>query len=277
MVGGVAQADVTLRGSDRTVSLMRARRRESGYRLATVCSAQRRYPPATGVGRDSHSQRRRFVIFRLCRRAGAVFRQRELMHIPWSTRRRARRVPDPLPQITELLAAARGGDEAAGEAVARAVHDELRALAASYLRRERPDHTLQPTALVHEAYLRMLGQSHVEWRNRSHFFGIAAQAMRRLLVDHARRNQAARRDAGVAVTLDDGLEGGESAGYDVLGVHEALNALAKLDPRQAQIVELKFFVGLSLDEIAEVLDVSVATVSREWAMARAWLQQELAD
>ena len=186
-------------------------------------------------------------------------------------------MPDPSPQITELLAAARGGDTAAGEAAARAVHDELRALAASYLRRERSDHTLQPTALVHEAYLRMLGQSHVEWRNRSHFFGIAAQAMRRLLVDHARRNQAARRDGGLAVTLDEGLESGESAAYDVLGVHEALNALAKLDPRQAQIVELKFFVGLSLDEIAEVVEVSVATVSREWAMARAWLQQELSD
>ena len=194
-----------------------------------------------------------------------------------SLRRRARLLTDPSPPITELLAAARGGDTAAGEAAARAVHDELRALAASYLRRERPDHTLQPTALVHEAYLRMLGQSHVEWRNRSHFFGIAAQAMRRLLVDHARRNQAVRRDGGVAITLDEELEGGQSAGYDVLGVHEALNALAKLDPRQAQIVELKFFVGLSLQEIAEVVEVSVATVSREWAMARAWLQQELAD
>ena len=208
--------------------------------------------------------------------AGA-FRLRKLMHIPTRPLRRARPLPDPSPQITELLAAARGGDEAAGEAVARAVHDELRSLAAAYLRRERPDHTLQPTALVHEAYLRMLGQSQVEWRNRSHFFGIAAQAMRRLLVDHARKNLAARRDGGVAVTLDEGIEGSESAGYDVLGVHEALNALAKLDPRQAQIVELKFFVGLSLDEIAEVVEVSVATVSREWAMARAWLQQELAD
>ncbi|MBC7843082.1 MAG: sigma-70 family RNA polymerase sigma factor [Gemmatimonadaceae bacterium] len=187
----------------------------------------------------------------------------------------------PLPEssspITELLAAARGGDTAASEAVARAVHDELRALAAGYLRRERADHTLQPTALVHEAYLRLLGQQNVEWRNRSHFFGIAAQAMRRLLVDHARRNLAARRDGGVAVTLDEGLEGSQTAGYDVLGVHEALNALAKLDPRQARIVELKFFVGLSLEEIAEVVEVSVATVSREWAMARAWLQQELAD
>lgn len=186
-------------------------------------------------------------------------------------------MPDPTPPITELLAAARAGDPDAGEAVARAVHGELRVLAANYLRRERPDHTLQPTALVHEAYLRLLGQSQVEWKNRSHFFGIAAQAMRRLLVDHARRHSAARRDGGVAVTLDDGLESAHEATYDVLGVHEALNALAKLDERQARIVELKFFVGLSLEEIAEVVEISVATVSREWAMARAWLQQELSD
>lgn len=179
--------------------------------------------------------------------------------------------------ITQLLEAARGGDADAQEAVARAVHGELRMLADGYLRRERADHTLQPTALVHEAYLRLLGQTHVEWRNRSHFFGIAAQAMRRLLVDHARRSNAARRNGGIAVTLDDGLVSNDVSGYDVLGVHEALHALARLDPRQARIVELKFFVGLSQEEIAEVIEVSVATVTREWTMARAWLQQELAD
>ena len=182
------------------------------------------------------------------------------------------------PPITDLLAAARNGDTVAEEAVARAVLTELRALAASYLRRERADHTLQPTALVNEAYLRLLGQSDVEWRNRSHFFGIAAQAMRRLLVDHARRHSAARRDGGVAVTLDDGLPAtGGGASYDVLGVHEALDALQALDPRQARIVELKFFVGLSLEEIAEVVGISVSTVSREWSLARAWLQHELGD
>lgn len=202
---------------------------------------------------------------------------RDLMHIADEPQPPSLPVPDPTPPITELLAAARAGDADAGEAVARAVHGELRVLAANYLRRERPDHTLQPTALVHEAYLRLLGQSQVEWKNRSHFFGIAAQAMRRLLVDHARRNSAARRDGGVAVTLDDGLVSANEATYDVLGVHEALNALARLDERQARIVELKFFVGLSLEEIAEVVEISVATVSREWAMARAWLQQELSD
>jgi RNA polymerase sigma-70 factor (ECF subfamily) len=180
--------------------------------------------------------------------------------------------------ITDLLAAARNGDTAAEEAVARAVLTELRALAASYLRRERADHTLQPTALVNEAYLRLLGQSAVEWRNRSHFFGIAAQAMRRLLVDHARRHSSARRDGGVAVTLDEGLPAtGESRAYDVLGVHEALDTLQALDPRQARIVELKFFVGLSNEEIADVVGISLSTVSREWALARAWLQQQLGD
>ncbi len=177
--------------------------------------------------------------------------------------------------ITDLLAAARDGDPDAGETLARAVHGELHALAASYLRRERDDHTLQPTALVNEAYLRLLGQSHVTWQNRAHFFGIAAQIMRRLLVDHARRTQARRRDKGRVITLDDTLLDLGAPLHDVLGVHEALDHLAELDPRQARVVELKFFVGLTLDEIAEVLNISPATVSREWTLARAWLQQTL--
>ncbi len=178
--------------------------------------------------------------------------------------------------ITDLLAAARGGDDDASEALARAVHSELRTLAASYLRKERDDHTLQPTALVNEAYLRLLGQSDVTWQNRAHFFGIAAQIMRRLLVDHARRTHAQRRDGGRAITLDDALLEVNAAAHDVLGVHDALERLAQLDPRQARVVELKFFAGLTLEEIAEVLEISPATVSREWALARAWLQQELA-
>jgi RNA polymerase sigma factor (TIGR02999 family) len=178
--------------------------------------------------------------------------------------------------ITDLLAAARGGDTDAGDALARAVHAELRVLAASYLRKERDDHTLQPTALVNEAYLRLLGQADVAWQNRAHFFGIAAQIMRRLLVDHARRTHAQRRDGGRAITLDDALLEVSAAAHDVLGVHDALERLARLDPRQARVVELKFFAGLTLDEIAEVLEISPATVSREWALARAWLQHELA-
>ena len=177
--------------------------------------------------------------------------------------------------ITELLAQARSGNSDAAEAVERAVHGELRVLAASYLSRERDDHTLQPTASVNEAYLRVLGQERVTWKNRAHFFGIAANIMRRILVDHARRSHAARRDRAHVVTLDDAL-GVEAQGVeDILGVHEALERLSVLDPRQARIVELKFFAGLSLTEIAEVMEISTATISREWAMARVWLEQEL--
>ena len=179
--------------------------------------------------------------------------------------------------ITELLAAARAGDVEASDAVARAVHAELHRLAANYLRRERSDHTLEPNALVNEAYLRLLGQTEVEWKSRSHFFGIAAQVMRRLLVDHARYAHASRRSRDAAITLDDGVAAPDSVVLDVLGVHEALDRLAVLDPRQARVVELKFFVGLSIDEIAEVLGVSAATVSREWALARVWLQQSLSE
>jgi RNA polymerase sigma-70 factor (ECF subfamily) len=177
--------------------------------------------------------------------------------------------------ITDLLARARGGDRDASEAVARAVHGELRLLAASYLSRERADHTLQPTALVNEAYLRLLGQERVTWKNRAHFFGIAANIMRRILVDHARRSHAARRNRASSVPLDEALGVAARGVEDILGVHEALDRLAVLDPRQARIVELKFFAGLSLEEIAEVIEVSTATVSREWAMARVWLESAL--
>lgn len=181
--------------------------------------------------------------------------------------------------ITELLAAARRGDVEAQNNAASRVFAELRAIADGYMRRERPDHTLQPTALVHEAYLRLLGQD-APWQNRTHFFGIAAQIMRRILVDHARRTTAARRDRGLLVTLDDASANATTTGdsaLDVLVVHDALEQLERLDARQARIVELKFFVGLSLDEIAELLEISPATVSREWAMARVWLQTRLAD
>ena len=182
--------------------------------------------------------------------------------------------------ITDLLALARQGDPAAQNEAARQVYAELRAIADGYLRRERADHTLQPTALVNEAYLRLLGQD-APWQNRAHFYGIAAQMMRRVLVDHARRSTAGRRDRDLLVTLDDkAVETASSeadSALDVLIVHDALAQLEALDPRQARIVELKFFVGLSLDEIAEVLEISTATVSREWAMARAWLQAQLSD
>ena len=182
--------------------------------------------------------------------------------------------------ITDLLALARQGDAAAQDEAARQVYGELRAIADGYLRRERADHTLQPTALVNEAYLRLLGQDAL-WQNRTQFYGIAAQMMRRVLVDHARRATAARRDRDLLVTLDNETVATASteanSALDVLVVHDALAQLEVLDPRQARIVELKFFVGLSLDEIAEVLEISAATVSREWAMARAWLQAQLGD
>ena len=188
-------------------------------------------------------------------------------------------IPDAT-SITDLLAAAKGGDVGAHDAAARLVYGELHAIAEGYLRRERTDHTLQPTALVNEAYLRLLGQD-APWQNRTQFYGIAAQMMRRILVDHARSTTAARRDRSLLVVLEDDVETPDSASpdaaLDVLEVHEALAQLEALDPRQARIVELKFFVGFSLDEIAEVLGISAATVSREWAMARAWLQAQLRD
>lgn len=185
----------------------------------------------------------------------------------------------PPPPLTQLLTAANGGEAGAVDALARAVYGELRHLAVGHLRHERPDHTLQPTALVHEAYLRLLGGERVQWRSRAHFFGVAARVMRRVLVDHARRAQAAKRDGGVPVALDEtiGIADAHGAPLDILRVHDALNALAVFDPRQARLIELRFFVGLTIDETAAALGVSPITVSREWAVARAWLATELRE
>jgi RNA polymerase sigma factor (TIGR02999 family) len=147
------------------------------------------------------------------------------------------------------------------------------------MRREGSEHTLQATALVHEAYLRLVDQRRVEWRNRAHFFGVAAEAMRRILVDHARSRLAAKRGGGAhRVTLGDAdaaVEGAPDGGLDVLALHEALERLAALDPDQARIVELRYFGGLSIEETAEATGVSPATVKREWAIARGWLRREL--
>jgi len=180
----------------------------------------------------------------------------------------------------DQLAAAQQGDAAAEETVTRMVYDELRVLAQSYLRRERVDHTLQPTELVHEAYLRLRLRD-APWESRAHYFGIAAQAMRRILVDHARRSHATRRDRDIVITLGDDVADDRAersdATSDILGVHDALDGLERISARLARIVELKFFVGLSLDEIADALGISAATVSREWAVARAWLHARLGD
>jgi RNA polymerase sigma-70 factor (ECF subfamily) len=172
---------------------------------------------------------------------------------------------------TELLIAWSAGDESARDRMLPLVYDELRRLAASYLRRERPGHTLQPTALVHEAYVRLIDQRQVDWSNRAQFIGLAAVMMRRILVNHARDRMAAKRGAGaehVPLTVVGELGSPE---VDLLDLHEALDRLAQLDERKSQIVDLRFFGGLTMDEIAETLHVSRATVEREWKFARAWL------
>ena len=178
--------------------------------------------------------------------------------------------------VTGLLCQWREGDPAALEALLPLVYEELRRLARSYLQRERPNHTLQSTALVHEAYLRLVDQKAVSWQNRAQFFGIAAQMMRRILVDHARGHLAEKRGAGVcSVTLEEELVGAGRQDFDLVALDEALEALSKLDPQQGRIVELRFFSGLSIEETAEVLAISPATVKRDWAMAKSWLNREI--
>jgi RNA polymerase sigma factor (TIGR02999 family) len=186
----------------------------------------------------------------------------------------------PADLLLATLAAAQRGDLVAEEAVTRMVYDELHALAESYLRRERVDHTLQPTELVHEAYLRLRLRD-ATWESRAHYFGIAAQAMRRILVDHARRRHADRRDRDLQTTLDDAASDSlmiaDASSIEILSVHEALQELELKSARQTRIVELKFYMGMSIDEIADALAISPATVSREWMVARAWLHRRLGD
>lgn len=177
--------------------------------------------------------------------------------------------------VTRLLVRWTEGDSKALDELFPLVYDELRRLARSYLNRERHGHTLQSTALVHEAYMRLVDQN-VTWQSRAHFFGIAAQMMRRILVDHARAHNAAKRgDGEVKVTLDEGLVQAGERDVNVIALDEALNNLAKLDVQQSKIVELRFFAGLSIEETSEVLDISPATVKRDWAMAKAWLYREM--
>jgi RNA polymerase sigma factor (TIGR02999 family) len=178
-------------------------------------------------------------------------------------------------RVTQLLLAWSQGDKGALEALTPLVYDELRRLARSYMRQERPGHTLQATALVHEAFVRLIGQR-VEWNSRAHFYGIAAQMMRRILVDHAKAQSAAKRGAGSPrIELDERLAASPQRDVDLLALDEALERLAKIDPQRSRIVELRFFGGLSNEESAEVLGVSPATVQRQWSGARAWLYHEL--
>jgi len=184
---------------------------------------------------------------------------------------------EPNPQdLTQILYEVTEGKAGAVDRLLPAVYEELRSLAARYLDRERPDHTLQATALVHEAYLNLVDQTRVEWKNRAHFFGVAATAMRRLLINHAVRRKTAKRGGDQRrAEWDDALAVFEERALDLVAMDEALSRLAELDPRQSKIVEMRFFGGLTNQEIAEVLQLSVRTVEREWRMARAWLRKEI--
>ena len=186
--------------------------------------------------------------------------------------------PDPPSGVTELLRRWNSGDREAMDRLMPIVYDELRRLAAGYLKGERPGHTLQPTALVHEAYLRLVRQDRVEWQNRAHFFGIAASMMRRVLVDHARRRQAEKRDAGgFRLTLQLGAAFEAARDPELLELDQALGRLERLDADQARVVELRFFGGLTVEETAVVLGISTATVKREWRTAKAFLRREMAS
>jgi len=177
--------------------------------------------------------------------------------------------------VTRLLNELRAGAAGASERLMAVVYQELHDLATAYMRRERDDHTLQPTALVHEAYLKLVTSGASDWKNRSHFFGIAAQAMRRVLVDHARTRGRDKRSGGERVTLDGIAAGHTTEVLDLIAVDDALRKLEALDARQAKVVEARFFAGLDVDQTAEALGISPATVKRDWAFARAFLQREL--
>ncbi len=181
------------------------------------------------------------------------------------------------PAVTDLLIRWRGGDQRALESLIPLVYAELRSLAHYYLRQERHDHTLQSTALVHEAYVRLVGREPPTLQNRSHFFGVAARLMREILVDYARGQRAAKRGGGApAIALDEIENVAQRVDVDLLLLDDALTELARLDERQSRIVELRYFSGLSIDETSEVLGISSTTVSREWTTARAWLYRQIA-
>ncbi len=181
-------------------------------------------------------------------------------------------------EITQMLMELTDGNQDVVNHILPHIYDELRRLAGSYLRKERSDHTLQPTALVHEAYMKLIDQRHVKWQNRAHFFGIAAQVMRRILMDHARKHLANKRggDAEKLPLEEEILVVSHDKSADLVALDDALLELAKFDPQKAKVVELRYFGGLSIEETAEVIGISVPTVNRHWRMAKAWLYSELA-
>jgi RNA polymerase sigma factor (TIGR02999 family) len=189
-------------------------------------------------------------------------------------------VPSACENATRIFRAMRAGDESAPARLLPIVYDELRALAGHYFQRQPSDHTLQPTALVHEAFLRLVSHDEPQWADRAHFLAIAAQAMRQILIDHARRRNAAKRGGGgenwKRITLDEALAVMESDSVDVIMLEDALNRLTDRSPRQAKIVELRIFGGLTADESAQVLGVGRTTVNGDWTIAKAWLKRELA-
>ena len=183
----------------------------------------------------------------------------------------------PTHTVTEMLAEwSDSGDRQALDQLIPVVYDELRRQASRYLQRERHGHTLQTTALVHEAYVRLIDQAGVRWQNRAHFFAIAAEMMRRILVDHARRRGAAKRGGdALKLTLNEDLNASGERDLDLISVDEALTKLAALDQQQARVVELRFFGGLNVEETAEVLGISARTVKRDWQVAKSWIRREL--
>ena len=183
-----------------------------------------------------------------------------------------------MPEVTKLLREWSEGREEAREALLGLVYDPLRAIAERHLHGERAGHTLQPTALVHELYLRLVDQRQVDWNDRTHFFAVAAKVMRRILVDHARRRNSEKRGGGVApVTIGAALEKAVEENFDVVALDAALESLENIYPQQARVVELRFYGGLTIDETAAAMRISAATVSREWTMARAWLRRALSS
>jgi RNA polymerase sigma factor (TIGR02999 family) len=186
------------------------------------------------------------------------------------------RVSESSPQpVSALLSKWRAGDQEALQALIPMVYQELRRIAQHHLQQERPDHTLQSTALVHEAYLRLMNQGPVEIEHRSHFLAVASRLMRQILVDHARGHRAAKRGGGFKLELNDAMNAQKPQNVDLIALDDSLNELAKLDPQQSRIVELRFFGGLSIEETAGIVGVSPTTVKREWATARAWLRREV--